>query len=88
MLPRRPRFSPVGWMVLGMLAGFTAGGWLAFTREGGELYSPIILTAGATMAGALVGFALAVVFWLGRLVVARLTRPRRRAAPRRPAESH
>jgi uncharacterized membrane protein len=75
-------------MVLGMLVGFTAGGYMAFTREGGELYSPIIVTAGATMAGALIGFALAVVFWLARLVVARLRRPRRRAAARRPAESH
>jgi uncharacterized membrane protein YeaQ/YmgE (transglycosylase-associated protein family) len=88
MRPRRPRFSPVGWMVLGMLAGFTAGGWIAFTREGGELYSPIIITAGATMAGALIGFALAVVFWILRLVVARLTRPRRPTARRRTVQSH
>jgi hypothetical protein len=88
MLPRRPRFSPVGWMVLGMLAGFTAGGWIAFTREGDELYSPIIITAGAVMAGALIGFALAVVFWLGRLVLARVTRPRGAAARRRAVQSH
>jgi hypothetical protein len=88
MLPRRPRFSPVGWMVLGILAGFTAGGWIAFTREGDQLYSPIIITAGAAMAGALIGFALAVVFWLGRLVVARLTRPHRAAARRRAVQSH
>jgi amino acid transporter len=88
MRHRRPRFSPVGWMVLGMLAGFTVGGWLAFTREGGELYSPIIITGGAAIAGTLIGFALSVVFWLGRLVVARLTRSRRPAANRRPVQSH
>jgi hypothetical protein len=88
MRHRRPRFSPVGWMVLGMLAGFSVGGWLAFTREGGELYSPIIITAGAAIAGALIGFVLSVVFWLGRLVVARITRPRRPKAGGHPVQSH